>query len=71
MHLRSAICALPLLLTSAGVAFEPGSTFPLDKVPSLTYLVDYEAAWSPDSQSIVLKEHFVWQTTRRNKPCSV
>lgn len=28
--------------------------FPLKKVPQLTYLVDYEASWSPDARQIVL-----------------
>lgn len=32
----------------------PAQDFPLRKVPSLTYLVDYEASWSPDGRKIVL-----------------
>jgi TolB protein len=28
--------------------------FPLKRVPQLTYLIDYEASWSPDSRQIVL-----------------
>src|SRR5260370_3503923 len=28
--------------------------FPLKRIPQLTYLVDYEASWSPDGRQIVL-----------------
>jgi Tol biopolymer transport system component len=48
------ICAFALSLTNLACALELNQTFPLEKVPLLTYLVDYEAAWSPDGQSIVL-----------------
>ena len=54
MRLKSAICILGLFLTNIGFALELDQTFPMEKVPLLTYLVDYEAAWSPDGQSIVL-----------------
>ena len=40
------LCALSVL----GAAED----FPLKRVPQLTYLVDYEASWSPDGRSIVL-----------------
>ncbi|MFI5071274.1 MAG: TolB family protein [Terriglobales bacterium] len=31
-----------------------GEDFPLKRVPQFTYLVDYEASWSPDGRQIVL-----------------
>src|SRR5713226_2259575 len=35
-------------------SFSTAQDFPLKKVPSLTYLIDYEASWSPDGKKIVL-----------------
>jgi len=44
---------LALLLSSTSVsAF--AQEFPLKRVPNLTYVVDYEASWSPDGHQIVL-----------------
>lgn len=40
------LCALSVLATAEG--------FPLKRITQLTYLVDYEATWSPDGRSIVL-----------------
>jgi len=48
------ICFAVAASFGAGSAPAAMETFPLKKVPSLTYLVDYEASWSPDSRSIVL-----------------
>jgi TolB protein len=45
--------SLPLLLCTITV-FAAGQEFPLKKVPLLTHLVDYEAAWSPNGRQIVL-----------------
>jgi Tol biopolymer transport system component len=41
-----AVCAISSFTTAQG--------FPLKKIPSLTYLVDYEASRSPDGKTIVL-----------------
>jgi dipeptidyl aminopeptidase/acylaminoacyl peptidase len=40
------LCTIPALGTT--------EDFPLKRVPLLTYLVDYEASWSPDGRYIVL-----------------
>lgn len=53
MPLYSRCFALVILLC-VGSAHATTATFPLKKVPSLTYLVDYEASWSPDGRFIVL-----------------
>jgi TolB protein len=42
------------LLASVTAAFAAAQDFPLKRVPQLTYLVDYEASWSPDGGSMVL-----------------
>lgn len=42
------------LLAGAATPLAPAQDYPLRKVPSLTYLVDYEASWSPDGRQIVL-----------------
>jgi len=42
-----------LLLCTTAV-FVVAQEFPLKRVPQITYLVDYEAAWSPDGRQIVL-----------------
>ena len=52
MYICSKFLAVAAMLAvSAHAATEP---FPVKKVPSLTYLVDYEASWSPDGRFIVL-----------------
>jgi TolB protein len=38
----------------ATLVLAPVEDFPLKRVPQLTYLVDYEASWSPDGRQIVL-----------------
>jgi len=53
MHFKQAICIFALF-AGLGMALELDQSFPLEKVPSLTRLIDYEAAWSPDAQSIAL-----------------
>jgi len=40
------LCTMPLLAAA--------QDFPLKRVPLLTYVVDYEASWSPDGRHIVL-----------------
>lgn len=45
--------ALALLLCAIS-PFGTADDFPLKRVPLLTYVVDYEASWSPDSRYIVL-----------------
>jgi Tol biopolymer transport system component len=46
---RLAILLASLLSCGAGA-----QQYPLKHVPALTYLVDYEASWSPDGRAIVL-----------------
>lgn len=41
-----------LLCTASFLA--AGDDFPLKRLPLLTYVIDYEAAWSPDGRKIVL-----------------
>src|SRR5208282_480719 len=53
MHSISKPAAIALLLCAASVMAQTVE-FPLKRVPSLTYLVDYEASWSPDGRQIVL-----------------
>jgi len=45
--------ALAFLLCAIS-SFGTADDFPLKRVPVLTYVVDYEASWSPDSRYIVL-----------------
>jgi len=52
MHLYSRFLAIAAALGI--VSAQATESFPLKKVSSLTYLVDYEASWSPDSRFIVL-----------------
>lgn len=52
MHSLSRLLATPLVCGL--LAFTAAQDFPLKRVPQLTYLVDYEASWSPDGQKIVL-----------------
>jgi TolB protein len=42
------------MLLGAGMAIGHTQQFPLTRVQALTYLVDYEANWSPDGRQIVL-----------------
>ncbi len=42
------------LFLCAHSCFASAQDYPLKRVPSLTYVVDYEASWSPDSRQIVL-----------------
>ena len=51
-RLRSLLKALPLIAAGGVPAQTP--QYPLTRVPALTYLVDYEANWSPDGRQIVL-----------------
>ncbi len=41
-------------LLGASLSFGAEPDFPLKRVPAFTYLVDYEASWSPDGRQIVL-----------------
>src|SRR5579862_1285252 len=41
-------------LLGASLFFGAEPDFPLKRVPAFTYLVDYEASWSPDGRRIVL-----------------
>jgi Tol biopolymer transport system component len=53
MHSIARLLAIALLLSTISVVATP-EDFPLKQVPQLTYVVDYEASWSPDSHQIVL-----------------
>jgi len=46
--------AMTLLLLCTTPVFGAGDDFPLKRVKPLTYVVDYEPFWSPDSRQIVL-----------------
>ena len=50
------LASLLTIITFLGAEVAAGHTqqFPLTRVPALTYLVDYEANWSPDGHQIVL-----------------
>jgi len=47
------LAAIAFLLCAAGI-LGAADEFPLKRVRPLTYLVDYEASWSPDGRQIVL-----------------
>jgi Tol biopolymer transport system component len=47
-------CLTVAVLASATSFFATAQDFPLKKIPAFTYLVDYEASWSPDGKKIVL-----------------
>jgi Tol biopolymer transport system component len=43
-----------VVMVSAGWSLTAAQDFPLKRLPLLTYVIDYEAAWSPDGKNIVL-----------------
>jgi Tol biopolymer transport system component len=47
-------CVLLLILASAIITGARGDDFPIKKFSSFTWMVDYEASWSPDSRQIVV-----------------
>jgi TolB protein len=47
-------CALLWILALAFIADVRADDFPIKRFSSFTYVVDYEASWSPDSRQIVL-----------------
>jgi Tol biopolymer transport system component len=53
MHKISKFMAIAFLLYVVPV-HPTVEDFPLKRVPQLTYLIDYEASWSPDGRQIVL-----------------
>jgi len=49
------ICCVALsIFASAIIASARADEFPIKKFSPFTYVVDYEASWSPDSRQIVL-----------------
>jgi hypothetical protein len=49
------VCFVSLLIFgSAIIASARAEDFPIKKLSPFTWLVDYEASWSPDSRQIVL-----------------
>jgi len=53
MHSVSRTLAIAFLLSTISVLAKP-EDLPLKRVPQLTYVVEYEASWSPDGRQIVL-----------------
>ena len=47
-------CALLWILALAFIATARADDFPIKRFSTFTYVVDYEASWSPDSRQIVL-----------------
>src|SRR5215467_3433611 len=47
-------CVSSLIFCSAFIASSYADDFPIKKFSPFTYVVDYEASWSPDSRQIVL-----------------
>lgn len=54
MYVKFVILIFALFLRNIGSALELTQGLPLKTVRPLTYLVDYEASWSPDGRLIVL-----------------